>query len=68
MRPLIAFMLLLAATTATRRSGFTIQSPAELKELVEKKHPDGIPYSVANYGDIPFGKEMSGTVVFGSIL
>lgn len=49
-------------------SKLIIQSPAELKKWVEDKHPDGIPYSVANYGDVPFGKSMSGKIVFSTIL
>ena len=39
-----------------------IKSPSELAQLIEARHPDGIPYSVANYGDIPFGKSLGGTI------
>ena len=49
-------------------SKLIIQSPPELKKWVEDKHPDGIPYNVANYGDVPFGKSMSGKIVFSTIL
>ena len=36
--------------------------------ILKEKHPDGIPYSVANYGDVPFGKKMSATIVIGTYL
>lgn len=66
MNKLPLFLLLaLLSLTSTR---LVIQSPPELKEMLSVKHPDGIPYSVANYGDVPFGKSMSGTIVIGSVL
>ena len=39
-----------------------------LVNILKEKHPDGIPYSVANYGDVPFGKKMSATIVIGTYL
>ena len=62
--PLFILLALLSVTS----SRLVIQSPPELKEMLSAKHPDGIPYSVANYGDVPFGKSMSGTIVIGSVL
>lgn len=38
-----------------------VQSPAELASYFADKYPDGsIPYSIANYGIIPYGKVISG--------
>jgi hypothetical protein len=38
-----------------------IQSPPELAEYFVKKYPLGnVPYSIANYGDVPYGKVVSG--------
>ena len=62
------FTLLFFLLSWNISSTFTIQSPPELKKLIEAKHPKGIPYSVANYGDVPFGKPMTGTIVVGSYL
>jgi hypothetical protein len=38
-----------------------IQSPSQLAEYFVNKYPKGnIPYSIANYGDVPYGKVVSG--------
>lgn len=38
-----------------------VQSPSELASYFSNKYPDGsIPYSIANYGIIPYGKVISG--------
>lgn len=38
-----------------------VQSPSELASYFADKYPDGsIPYSIANYGIIPYGKVISG--------
>jgi len=60
---LILFTLFLNTSTT-----FIVQSPQELVNILKEKHPDGIPYSVANYGDVPFGKKMSATIVIGTYL
>lgn len=31
-------------------------------------YPDGIHYSVANYGDVPFGRSLGGNVYIGTYL
>lgn len=31
-------------------------------------YPDGLHYSVANYGDVPFGRSLSGTIYISSFL
>jgi len=44
-------------------SKMIIQSPSELSNYFKQKYADGtIPYSIANYGDIPYGKTISGTI------
>ena len=55
-------LILLLVLFATARSRLTITSPPELVEILNQKHPDGIPYSVANYGDVPFGKSIAGNI------
>jgi hypothetical protein len=45
-----------------------IQSPPELKSKLEQLYPQGIHYSVANYGDVPFGKSLTGTIYLSSYL
>jgi hypothetical protein len=45
-----------------------IQSPPELKAKLESLYPEGIRYSIANYGDVPFGKSLAGTIYTGSFL
>lgn len=38
-----------------------VQSPSELSNFFNQKYPDGsIPYSIANYGIVPYGKVISG--------
>lgn len=49
-------------------SKLIIQSPPELKAKLEQQFPQGIPYSVANYGEVPFGKSLTGTIFVSSYL
>ena len=42
----------------TLLGNFTVFTPMSLREEVEK-----IPYSIANFGDIPYGKKMTGRLV-----
>ncbi len=43
------------------QSTMYIQSPPQLAEYFVNKYPKGnIPYSIANYGDVPYGKVVSG--------
>ena len=45
------------------QSTMYIQSPAELAEYFVNKYPKGnIPFSIANYGDVPYGKVVSGQI------
>lgn len=62
------FLLLTTTLFMIVRAKFIIQSPPELKARLEQMYPDGIHYSVANYGDVPFGKSLSGTVFTSTFL
>ena len=57
-----AALILIALLSGCIQSRFIIKSPPELAKIINEKHPEGIPYSVANYGDIPFGKSLGGTI------
>ena len=38
-----------------------VQAPSKLAEFFSEKYEGGlIPYSIANYGDVPYGKMLSG--------
>lgn len=50
------------------QSKLIIQSPPELKSQLQSKYPKGIHYSVANYGDVPFGRSISGTIYISTFL
>lgn len=40
-----------------------VQSPQELAAYFADKYPEGsIPYSIANYGIVPYGKVISGEI------
>ncbi len=43
-------------------SKLIIQSPPQLQAQLQTLYPDGIPYSIANYGDVPFGKTLTGNL------
>lgn len=46
-----------------------IQSPSILADFFASKYPGGeIPYSIANYGVVPYGKTLSGEVGVPSVL
>jgi hypothetical protein len=56
MRAIIAMILVTIAT-----SRMIVQSPPALVELFAIKYPEGdIPFSIANYGVVPYGKTISG--------
>lgn len=56
MRPIIATILLTIVT-----SRMIVQSPPAVVELFATKYPEGdIPYSIANFGIVPYGKTISG--------
>lgn len=58
MRVFLALMILSTCVYAR----LEIKSPPELAKIVKERHPNGIPYSVANYGDVPFGKSLVGNI------
>ena len=48
-----------------------MQSPLALKEFFQAKYNitnGSIPFSLANYGDIPYGKTISGKIALPEIL
>lgn len=58
-------LALLALTTATLR----ITGHPDLVEYFANKYPGGlVPYSLANYGDVPYGKTLSGEIGLPSVL
>ena len=49
-------------------SNFIVHSPHELAEHFDKKYGKaGIPYSIANYGEVPYGKSISGKITIPSV-
>jgi len=64
MRVLLAVVLLGVAVTH-----MIVQSPPALVEIFSAKYPDGkIPFSIANYGVVPYGKTISGQIGTPSVL
>ncbi len=54
-------VLTILALTLLTISKMIVQSPSELVQFFAKKYPNGdIPYSIANYGNVPYGKTLSG--------
>ena len=46
-----------------------VQAPQFLTDYFVKKYPSGnVPYSIANYGDVPYGKTISGEVGLPTVL
>ena len=46
-----------------------IQSPQQLADAFNSKYKGGeIPYSIANYGAVPYGKTISGEIAIPSVL
>ena len=64
--PLACLLLLVLIATTTCK--LFISSPTKLVEEIKQKYPEGIPYSIANYGDVPFGTTLSGTVFIPEVL
>lgn len=61
--------LLVVALLAVAVSRMIVQSPPAVVEIFAKKYPDGnIPFSIANYGVIPYGKTISGEIGIPSVL
>lgn len=56
-----ALCILLAVIAATVHAKMVVQSPPDLAAYFNAKYADsGIPYSIANYGIVPYGKVISG--------
>lgn len=63
---LVIFLLVLLPYT---NAVFTVISPQPLVDFFNKKYPNGsVPYSIANYGDVPYGKTLSGEMGLPSVL
>lgn len=71
----IIILLIIAAYASTR---LVIVNPPSLKKFFADKYAQkyggtgeeyvGIPYSIANYGDIPYGKSIVGELALPSVL
>jgi len=65
---LISLLVWLAAF-APSHSKMTIQAPQDLAAYFNNKYgPQGIPYSIANYGIVPYSKTVSGIIGTPSVL
>lgn len=54
-------VLTILALTLLTTSKMIVQSPSELVQFFAEKYQNGdIPYSIANYGNVPYGKTLSG--------
>jgi hypothetical protein len=68
MTKIIAILVLLLVLNLTH-SKLTIQTPQDLAAFFNDKYgPDGIPYSIANYGIVPYSKTISGSIATPSVL
>lgn len=62
---LIAFVLIITITTANLK----VRAPQTLVDFFEDKYPNGsIPYSLANYGKVPYGKTISAQLGIPEVL
>lgn len=65
----LLLLLLLLLHSRTVEPKLSIQSPAKLSAIFASKYgEDGIPYSIANYGSVPYGKSIAGSVGVPSVL
>lgn len=65
------FLLATIVIMALSKSSLKIQSPLALKEFFQQRYNTtnaSIPFSLANYGDIPYGKTLTGKLVLPEIL
>lgn len=59
--PSIRTLAVVATLVLQLTAKMMVQSPAALAAFFADKYPDGsIPYSIANYGIVPYGKVISG--------
>lgn len=64
-----SIFLLAVAFFTQNQAKMLVQSPPELSIFFEKKYAGkGIPYSIANYGVVPYGKTVSGKLGIPSVL
>lgn len=57
----VPLCLLLIALTARLSAKMVVQGPPELAEYFRQRYGDeGLPYGIANYGLVPYGKTISG--------
>lgn len=60
---LIKSIVLIVLLVAHLEGKMIIQSPSDLSLYFKTKYTDGsIPYSIANYGVVPYGKMISGEI------
>lgn len=67
MKRLISFIILVCCVI----SDLVIRSPASLKKYFDDKYgpnSTGIPYSLANFGDVPYGRSLVGELATPTVL
>jgi hypothetical protein len=65
----MTYPLLLLTLLTLASSLLKVQAPPELVAYFSIQYPAGsIPYSVANYGEVPYGKTISGELGLPSVL
>ena len=64
-----AFVVLMVVMEVGYSHHLRIMSPQSLVDVFMKKYNESsIPFSIANYGDVPYGKTISGEVALPSVL
>jgi hypothetical protein len=67
--PTYIIILILAVAITTSVAQLVVRTPTALQELFAKKYKDGqIPYSLANFGEVPYGKTIIGEMSIPSVL
>jgi hypothetical protein len=62
-------VILLLLTLNLVHSKLTIQAPQDLAAYFSNKYENnGLPYSIANYGIVPYSKTISGSITTPSVL
>ena len=68
-RFLAAVVVLIVLMEVGKAHHLRIMSPQSLVEVFMKKYNESsIPFSIANYGDVPYGKTISGEGALPSVL
>ena len=60
---MLPYLLTLILSITTITANFTVFTPMSLREELEK-----ISYGIANFGEIPYGKKMTGRLVIAEPL